>query len=78
MFSQTLRRLTALNSLVFLLIFAVFSSILYGYLAFRLFDKVDEAMRTQASSFRLTNERSTMQRRMGFDPRIFVLLRGED
>lgn len=78
MFSQTLRRLTALNSLVFLLIFAVFSSILYGYLAFRLFDKVDDAMRTQASSFRLTNERSPMQRRMSFDPRIFLLLRGED
>ncbi|MCX7781887.1 MAG: sensor histidine kinase, partial [Negativicutes bacterium] len=57
MFKQTLRRLTALNSLVFLLIFLVFTSVIYGYISFRLFDKVDDAMRRQAEAFRIENGR---------------------
>lgn len=79
MFKRTLRRLTALNSLVFLLIFITFTSIIYGYLSFRLFDKVDESMRMQAEAFRVLNGRATQPRgRPIFDPRIFVMLRSDD
>ena len=79
MFLQTLRRLTIINSLVFLFIFIAFTSILYGYLSYRLFDKVDDAMRGQASFFRLANGgRPSMQGRPPFDPRIFLMLRSED
>lgn len=79
MFKRTLRKLTALNSLVFLLIFIIFTSIIYGYLSFRLFDKVDDAMRVQAESFRVLNGRAMQPRgRPIFDPRIFVMLRSED
>lgn len=79
MFRRTLRRLTLLISLVFLLIFIAFTSIIYGYIAMRQFDKVDAAMLNQAQSFRLTNGRVALLRiRPLFDPRIFLLLRSED
>ncbi|MEG6584751.1 sensor histidine kinase [Dendrosporobacter sp. 1207_IL3150] len=79
MFNNTLRMLTALNSLVFLLIFVAFTSTLYGYLSFRLFDRVDDAMMHQASSFRLQTPRiGGGGLRVLFDPRIFILLRSED
>lgn len=78
MFLHTLRRLTGLNSLVFLLVFIAFTSILYGYLSFRLYDKVDDAMRSQLFNFRIVNGRAMPPSRMAFDPRIFLLLRGED
>lgn len=77
MFLQTLRRLTILNSLVFLFIFIAFTSILYGYLSYRLFDKVDDAMGAQASFFRLANGRPSMQGRPPFDPRTFLMLRSD-
>jgi signal transduction histidine kinase len=79
MFQSTLRRLTALNALVFLLIFIAFTAIIYGYISFRLFDKVDDAMRLQASSFRLTSGQIIQNRiRSFFDPRIVLLLRSSD
>lgn len=79
MFQRTLRNLTLLISLVFLLIFIIFTSTIYGYISVRLFDKVDDAMRVQAQSFRLTSGRASQIRiRPLFDPRIFVLLRSED
>lgn len=78
MFQNTLRKLTALNSLVFLLIFAVCLTLLYGYIAYRLFDSVDDALRAQAGSFRLTAGRLLFIGRPLFDARIFILLRGAD
>lgn len=79
MFKKTLRKLTALNSLVFLLIFLTFTSTIYGYLFFRLFDKVDEAMEFQAKSVRIENGRASLPRgRPIFDPRIFLIFRSED
>lgn len=79
MFQRTLRKLTMLISLVFLLIFIVFTSTIYGYISVRQFDQVDDAMRMQAQSFRLSSERGMPFRgRRVFDPRIFLLLRSED
>ena len=78
MFLSTLRRLTVLNSLVFLLIFVAFNAILYGYISFRLFDKIDETMRTQANSFRIVNGRAAPLGRPLFDPRIFLVFRTTD
>jgi signal transduction histidine kinase len=79
MFQRTLRKLTMLISLVFLLIFIVFTSTIYGYISVRQFDKVDDAMRMQAQSFRLSSGRNSPTRgRPLFDPRIFLLLRSED
>ena len=79
MFEKTLRRLTAINSLVFLLIFITFTSVIYGYVYFRLFDKVDEAMRAQTEAFRIVEGRGLQVRiRPIFDPRIFIMLRSED
>ncbi|MDF2928894.1 MAG: integral rane sensor signal transduction histidine kinase [Anaerospora sp.] len=79
MFTSTLRKLTALISLVFLLIFIIFTSIFYGYISYGLFDKIDEAMRLQASSFQFVNGRVQFPRpRPLFDPRIFLLMRSTD
>ncbi len=79
MFTSTLRKLTALISLVFLLIFIIFTSIFYGHISYGLFDKIDEAMRLQASSFQFVNGRVQFPRpRPLFDPRIFLLMRSTD
>ena len=79
MFTSTLRKLTALISLVFLLIFIIFTSIFYGYITYNLFDKIDDAMRLQAGSFQFVNGRVQLPRpRPLFDPRIFLLLRSTD
>jgi len=79
MFKRTFRRLTVLNSLVFLFIFIAFTSIFYGYVTCRLFDKVDDTMRSQANSFRVTNEHFVIGAPPPpFDPRIFLLLRSTD
>lgn len=79
MFTSTLRKLTALISLVFLLIFIIFTSIFYGYISYNLFDKIDDAMRLQAGSFQFVNGRAQFPRpRPLFDPRIFLLLRSTE
>ena len=78
MFRKTLIRLTIVNSLAFLLIFTAFTSTLYGYLYFRLFDKIDETMRSQAEAFRLVDGRVSPIKRPLFDPRIFILVRDKE
>lgn len=80
MFNNILRRLTILNSLVFLFIFIAFTSILYEYIAFRLFDKVDYAMQLQASSFRVPRgvPKPPPKPSQPPDPRIFLLLQSTD
>ncbi|SDF15747.1 sensor histidine kinase [Sporolituus thermophilus] len=77
MFQRTLRRLSVINSVVFLLIFLTFGAVLYGYVSYRLFDKVDDAMRFKAESFKITNGRvaNPGRGRFLFDPRIIILLR---
>lgn len=77
MFGKILRKLTLLNSAVFLLIFILFGGTLYGYVANQLFDKVDAAMWQKAESFRIVNGRPapTMGPRAFFDPRVFIILR---
>lgn len=77
MFQKTLRRLTVLNSLVFLLIFIAFGVMLYGYVARQLFDDIDQSMEHKVQTFHVSNGR------LGagnippafFDPRILILLR---
>lgn len=78
MFQRTLVRLTALNSFVFFIIYFLFTAILYGYLSYRLFDRLDEAMRLHASGFRLENGIIVPLERPILDPRIFVLIRSSD
>lgn len=83
MFQRTLLKLTAVNSIVFLVIFALFGATIYGYVSHKLFDKVDDAMRQRAEAFRIVNGRPDMQiNRMGkrqfFDPRILLLFRDVD
>lgn len=76
MFKRTLMRLSAMNSVVFLLIFMIFGTLIYGYVSFRLFDKVDESMRFKANNYRIVNGRIAPQsrNRFLFDPRILILL----
>ncbi|MBP2649267.1 MAG: integral rane sensor signal transduction histidine kinase [Firmicutes bacterium] len=74
MFLNTRRRLTTLNSLVFLLIFIIFTSTLYSYLHFRLFNRIDAVMLSQANSIRLINGRVEPIGRPLIDPRVFILL----
>lgn len=78
MVKHTLRKLTLTNSLVFLGIFAAFTSLLYGYLSYRLFDTIDETMREYAHYFRLANGAIASVERPVFDPRIFLLLRSTE
>ncbi|BBB92195.1 MAG TPA: ATP-binding protein [Methylomusa anaerophila] len=77
MFRKTLLKLTALNSIVFFIIFIVSGAMLYGYVANQLLDNVDRDMRQKSQAFRVLNGRP------GFapsspgilDPRIFILVR---
>ncbi|MBP2645111.1 MAG: sasA 17 [Firmicutes bacterium] len=78
MFLTTRRRLTALNSLVFLLIFIIFTSTLYSYLHFRLFSQIDSVLISQASSVRLVHGHIVPLGRHQFNPRVFILLQGSD
>mgnify|MGYP001235073852 CR=1 FL=1 len=80
MFQKTLRKLTALNSMVFLLIFIIFGATLYGYVAHYALDRVDDVMRQNAEAFRILNGRPGISRNRPalFDPRTFILLRDTD
>ncbi|MDF2571913.1 MAG: sasA 17 [Sporomusa sp.] len=78
MFQRTLTQLTVINSFVFFIIYFLSTSILYGYLSYRLFDRIDEAMRLHASEFRLANGQVVPLENPIFDPRIFVLIRSTD
>lgn len=78
MFRRTLTQLTVFNSFVFFIIYFLSTSILYGYLSYRLFDRIDEAMRWQAKEFRLADGQVVPLESPIFDPRIFVLIRSTD
>ena len=79
MFKRTLRRLAALNSIVFMLIFLLFGTVIYGYVSYRFFDKVDESMFKKANNFLVVNGKLVPQsrNRFLFDPRIFILVRDD-
>jgi signal transduction histidine kinase len=72
-----MRTLATLNSLVFLLIFAVFGAIVYGYVAYRLFDEVDHSLQAKAEEFLIVDGKMAIVKpdSVLFDPRIFILLR---
>jgi len=57
MFKKILRRLTLLNSIVFLVIFIVFGVMLYGYVAHQLFDDIDQAMEHKVNAFHISSGR---------------------
>lgn len=80
MFRKTMIRLTMTNSLVFFLLFIFFGLSVYSYVAYRLFDQVDDAMHLKTSYFQIRNGRPgySVGKLALFDPRIVVLLRGED
>ncbi|MDF2633149.1 MAG: integral rane sensor signal transduction histidine kinase [Pelosinus sp.] len=77
MFQKTLRRLTLVNSMVFLIIFLVFGGILYGYVATQILKDIDESMERKVEVFHIPNSRP----RLGgappifFESRILILLR---
>jgi two-component system sensor histidine kinase CiaH len=77
MFQKTLRRLTLLNAMVFLVIFIAFGGILYGYVSRQIFDDIDESMNRKVDAFQIPSSRP----RPGgtapvfFDSRILILLR---
>lgn len=77
MLQKIMRTLATLNSLVFLLIFAVFGAIVYGYVAYRLFDEVDHSLRAKAEEFLIVDGKMAIVKpdSVLFDPRIFILLR---
>jgi signal transduction histidine kinase len=79
MFQQTLRKLTILNSVVFLILFVIFGGIVLGYTSYGLFDRVDEAMKQRVAAFKIAGGRVTFQpRRFVYDPRTIVLLRNTE
>lgn len=80
MFRKTLRKLTVLNSLVFFLVLVSFGGSLYGFVAYQLFDEVDDAMRDRLEAFRVAGGRPSMvfSRPVAFDPRIFLFVRDAD
>ncbi|SDE47441.1 sensor histidine kinase [Sporomusa acidovorans] len=80
MFKRTLRRLSVRISVVFLLIFIIFGTVIYGYVSYRFFDKVDDSMRLKANNLGIANGRIVFQSRNRwlFDPRILIFLRDTD
>lgn len=76
MFQKTLRKLALMNSWIFLLIFIAFGSVLYGFLSYRLFDSIDEAMYLKAQALKIEGGKIARTRNPAmYDPRIFLLLR---
>lgn len=80
MFQNTLRKLTAFNSIVFIILFLLFGGAVVGYVSYRMYDKVDDAMRYRVTAFKIANGRvaPTARLRATFDPRIFILLKHVD
>lgn len=77
MFQKTLRRLTLVNSIVFLVIFIIFGGTLYGYVARQIFDDIDESMERRVNAFRIPNirPRDGGSPLIFFESRILILLR---
>ncbi len=80
MFKKTLRKLTILNSGVFLLIFVLFGYVLYGYVAHQLFDDVDDSLRRKAAAVTIVagHPKLTMVQPPLLDPRVMIFLRDSD
>lgn len=78
MFQKTLLKLTALNSVVLLLILVWFGGGLYGFVGYQLFDEIDDALRDRLAAFRISGGRPGFSRPVAFDPRIYLLVRGDD
>lgn len=80
MFKKTLRKLTLLNSGVFLLIFVLFGYVLYGYVAHQLFDDVDDSLHRKAAAVTIVGGRPklTMGQPPILDPRVMIFLRDTD
>lgn len=81
MFQRTLRKLTSLNSVVFLVLFVIFGGIIMGITSYRLFDRVDDSMKLVGSAFRIAGGRVTWQPRLArtaFDPRSIFIIRSAD
>jgi signal transduction histidine kinase len=74
MFRKTLRKLTILNALVFFFILVWFGSSLYGFVAYQLFDEVDDAMGDRLTAFRVAGGRPGLvfSSRAVFDPRVYL------
>jgi signal transduction histidine kinase len=66
--------------MVFVALFILFGANIYGYVSYRLFDQVDEAMRLKAEAFQIRNGRPSLaiNKAAVFEPRVFLLLRGAD
>jgi two-component system, OmpR family, sensor histidine kinase CiaH len=77
MFQKTLKKLTVLNSGVFLLIFILFGYLVYGYVAHQLFSDVDDALRYKVEAAHLVNGqlRLITDQPWLLDPQIFLFLR---
>jgi signal transduction histidine kinase len=77
MFKKTLRKLTILNSGVFLLIFILFGYVLYGYVAHQLFDDVDDSLCRKAAAVTIVagHPKLTMVQPPSLDPRVMIFLR---
>ena len=79
MFRKILFRLTATNSTVVVILFLMFSATIYAFVAYRLFDQVDDNMRLKARLFQIRNGRPALATNnlALFDPRIIILLRSQ-
>lgn len=77
MFGKMLRKLTILNSLVFFFILVWFGGSLYGFVAYQLFDEVDDAMDGRLAAFRVAGGRPSFvfNRAAVFDPRVYLFVR---
>ena len=80
MFKRTLRQLAAFNSIVFLLIYMVFGMVVYSFVAWRIFDKVDDGMRFRANAFQIQDGKPVRpdRGRYLYDPPIMLLVRDTD
>jgi signal transduction histidine kinase len=79
MFQKTQLKLTALNAVVFLIILVFFGASLFGFMKYKLFDPIDNAMRKRVESVKLVNNRFGPQGKMAalLDPRTILLLRDQ-
>lgn len=77
MFRRTLRKLTLLNALVFFFILVWFGGSLYGFVAYQLFDEVDDATGERLAAFRIAGGRPGLKFSSAavFDPRVFLFAR---
>lgn len=68
MFSKTLKKLTIVNSVVFLAVFLTFGGFLYGFVARQLFNDVDDVMQQKVQNYPKLESSD-------LDPHIYIFLR---